>query len=88
MFEKKIRSHNSVGVWMVGVETKNPIYIVAAEGYKTRGPVLHQCSGKYGRENALKRFRWLAWGIPYRPWQVKGGYDKTYLNSLFNVHGL
>jgi len=71
-YSKKIRSGNGYSVYADGVGTKYPIYIVCKNtGHhgENRGPVCHQLSGKHAKENALKRYRWLAWGIPYRSWQ-------------------
>lgn len=76
--EKKVRfdTSSNIGVWQVGVNTKNPLYIVAiASRDGSRGKNLHVLSGRHARENAFKRFRWICYGIPYRENQTYNGID-------------
>lgn len=66
IFRKLIRSDNGYAVYAYGFNTVSPVYTVENHVPGGHGAVLHSCSGQHGRENAFKRFRYLAYGTPYR----------------------
>lgn len=71
-YSQKIRSNveESLGVFVDGVGTQSPVYTVCTiTPSGNRGAIIHQCGGRWGKENAMKRFRWLAYAKPYRDWQ-------------------
>lgn len=66
MFRQMIRRENGFCVRAYGANTTMPVYTVEEYAPNSVGKILHSCGGTHGRENAFKRFRYLAYGTPYR----------------------